>query len=190
MAVKEIFGGINFGGIVGGWQPVLMPASKLPQDLASGWVEAMDGYVGADINPVYVLGTQLVNGYNYAIIADITLVTNPPVKKTGIVIVNVPFNGPVRDGKGSKIVRIITADEPEITPEVQVLFDKAKEGLLGISHKPLALIGNSITHGLLYFIVCESTPVRPGAAPYATLAKLWVKPDGTTEVTFDRIPKR
>lgn len=190
MAVKEIFGGINFGGIVGGWQPVLMPASKLPQDLASGWVEAMDGYVGADINPVYVLGTQLVNGYNYAIIADITLVTNPPVKKTGIVIVNVPFNGPVRDGKGSKIVRIITADEPEITPEVQVLFDKAKEGLLGVNYKAIACVGSQVVNGTMFYIICESTPVRPGAAPYASLAKLWIKSDGTAEVTFDRIPKR
>lgn len=189
MATKDIFGGITFGGVVGGWQPILMPATKMPQDLASGWDIAFEGYTGMSANPIFILGSQLVNGVNYAVVADATLTTNPPVKKTVIIIVNIPFNV-VRDGTGAKIVRVIDADNPEVTSEVQALFEKAKEGLLGVTHRPLALIGNSIVNGLLFYIVCESTPVRPGAAPYASLAKLWVKPDGTTEITFERIPKR
>ena len=189
MAIKDIFGGITFGGILGGWQPILKPASGLPQALASGWTEAFDGYVGLDANPVYILSQQLVNGINYAVIADATLTTNLPVKKTVIVIINVPF-APVMDGKGAKIVRIIDADNPEVPEDLLVLFKKATAELLGVAHKPIAFISSQIVNGIVFGFICQSTPIRPNAVPYATYAKLWLKTDGSTEITFERIPKR
>lgn len=185
---KDLLGGITLSGeVCGGWQLVGQPlGSGMPQKLATGWAAAMEGFVGADYNPIFLVAQQLVNGINYLIIAEQTLVVKEPVKHIVALIVNVPFN---MTGEGSKIVRVIDTDNPEVPAGVIALFESAKK-LLGTSHKPLCFLGSQVVSGLMYYIVCESTPVRPGATPVANLCKLWAKPDGTTEINFERIPKR
>ena len=64
--------------LAGGWELVEMESCKLPQKVASGWTEAMEGYVGADLNPVLYCGTQVVNGTNHLIICKAKSVTAEP----------------------------------------------------------------------------------------------------------------
>ena len=186
---KDILGGITLSGnVCGGWQLVGQPiGSGMPQKLATGWQVAMEGLVGAEYSPIFLVAQQLVNGINYLVIAEQTLITKDPVKHIVGIIINVPFN---MTGEGSKIVRIITKDEPEVPEDILALFNSATSKLLGSEHSPILFLGSQIVSGTIFYIVCESKTVRPGAAPVANLCKLWLKPDGTTEVKFERITRR
>ena len=186
---KDLLGEITLSGnVCGGWQLEGKPiGSSMPQKLATGWNIAMEGFVGSTFNPFYLVATQLVTGINYLLIAEQTPVVKDPVKSIVGLIINVPFN---TTGEGSKIVKIIDINEPAVPEDIITLFNSATSKLLGNSHKPLLFLGSQIVSGVMYYLVCESTPVRPGATPVANLCKLWLKPDGTTEVKFERIPKR
>ena len=59
-----------------------------------------------------------------------------------------------------------TPDSPEISPELQELFDKATEGLLGVNYTPVALIGTQLVSGMNYCFLCEAKAVIPDAVPY------------------------
>jgi len=186
---KDLLGGITLSGdVCGGWQLVGQPiGSSMPQKLATGWQAAMDGFVGSDLNPIFLVAQQLVHGINYLVIAEQTLVVEKPTKHIVAVIINVPFN---MTSEGSKIVKIISTSEPAVPENVMALFESATNKLLGSGHKPVVFIGSQVVSGMIFYIVCESTPVRPGAVPVANLCKLWTKLDGTAEVLFERIPKR
>lgn len=186
---KDLLGGITLtGNILGGWQLEGKPiGSSMPQKLATGWDAAMEGFVGSDFTPQFLIGTQLVNGINYAVIAEQTLIVKDPTKHIAVVIVNVPFN---MTGEGSKIIRVISADAPEVPADVMALFNSATSKLLGSNHRSILFIGSQVVSGMIFYLICESMPVRPGATPVANLCKLWVKPDGITEINFERIPKR
>lgn len=59
-----------------------------------------------------------------------------------------------------------TSVPTEITAEVQALFDKAMEGLVGVGYTPVAVLGQ--TDGT-YCILCKARVVYPGAEPYNAL---------------------
>ena len=186
---KDLLGGITLSGdVCGGWQLVGQPiGSSMPQKLASGWEAAMEGFVGANYSPIFLVAQQLVNGINYLIIAEQTPVVQNPTKHIVALIINVPFN---MTGEGSKIVRVITIDDPEVPKDILALFNSTVQNLLGSSHTPILYLGSQIVSGIQFYIICESSSIRPGASPVANLCKLWVKPDGTTEIKFERITKR
>ena len=54
----------------------------------------------------------------------------------------------------------------EVTEEIQALFDKAMEGLVGVGYTPVAVLGQ--TDGT-YCILCKARVVYPGAEPYNAL---------------------
>ena len=79
-------------------------AVSLPQDLASAYVECVESLVGCSYKPVLFVGTQLVNGTNYFLLCEQTMVTNPPVRNLVEVVINVPAGS--IGGKGASLVRI------------------------------------------------------------------------------------
>ena len=54
-------------------------------------------------------------------------------------------------------------DDLALTKEAKDAFDKAMEGLTGVSYVPVALLGTQIVAGTNYSILCRSTVVYPGA---------------------------
>ena len=54
----------------------------------------------------------------------------------------------------------------ELTEEVQNLFDKAMEGLVGVNYTPVTVLGE---RDGLYCILCKAAVVYPGAEPYNAL---------------------
>ena len=81
-------------GLSGGWSVYEdQPVAELPADVQTAWDKAMQGLTGADYTPAILLGSQLVSGNNYAILAKQTLVTANPVTNLAVVYLYVPLTG-------------------------------------------------------------------------------------------------
>lgn len=65
----------------------------------------------------------------------------------------------------------------EVTEEVQAIFDKATEGLLGVSYVPVCVLG---VQGDTYCILCKATVIYPNAEPNNVL--VYVNKDGIQNI--------
>lgn len=77
---------------------------SLPQALATAYVEVVESLIGASYKPVLFLGTQLVNGTNYYLLAEQTIINAEGTRKLVEVVINIPA-GSV-GGKGASLVKI------------------------------------------------------------------------------------
>ena len=75
--------------ILGGWNIDEMKSVNFPQKAASAFTAITGGLVGADYQPVLYVGSQVVNGTNYCILAVQTLTTAEPEKRLVKMIINV-----------------------------------------------------------------------------------------------------
>lgn len=62
--------------------------TEIPADAQAAWDKAFEGYVGANIKPFALLGTQIVNGTNYIFAAEMTGIVKEPVAEAVIVTLN------------------------------------------------------------------------------------------------------
>ncbi len=76
----------------------------------------------------------------------------------------------------------VQPESSALTPEAQAAFDKAMEGLVGVSYKPLELLGTQVVAGTNYRILCEATVVYPGAEPYLAVVTIYQDLDGNASV--------
>ncbi|MBQ7478890.1 MAG: hypothetical protein IJT01_08325 [Selenomonadaceae bacterium] len=166
--MEKKFGNIELGGTFGGYEIVNLPATKLPQDVASAvGVVNSTPLLGATYNPIWYVGKQTVNGVNHIFVAeDIRATKNKDVSIVGLVI-NVPPGENAFNGEGAKVVRIIESEE--LAPEVQAAFADAEKHLIGVSYKPVLYIGSQVVRGANHYIVCEAKGIYPGAQPYAAV---------------------
>ena len=81
------------GEVVGGYTVVDAEAATLPQEAQEAFDKAVEGWVGTDLKPVALVGTQTVSGTNYAFLAKATTVTAEPVLKNVLVIVYADLEG-------------------------------------------------------------------------------------------------
>ena len=65
----------------------------------------------------------------------------------------------------------------ELTEEVLAIFDKATEGLLGVSYVPVCVLG---VQGDTYCILCKATVIYPNAEPNNVL--VYVNKDGIQNI--------
>ena len=79
--------------LLGSWNIDEMKGCNLPQKAQSAFTAVTGGLVGADYQPVLYVGSQLVNGTNYCILALQTIITANPEKRLVKVIINVAPNG-------------------------------------------------------------------------------------------------
>lgn len=79
--------------VLGGWNIDEMKGCNLPQKAASAFTAVTGGLVGADYMPVLYVGSQVVNGTNYCILALQTVITQNPEKRLVKMIINVSSNG-------------------------------------------------------------------------------------------------
>ena len=84
---------------------------------------------------------------------------------------------PLVDGGWSKV------EDGTITPELQEMFDKAMESLVGVNYVPLELLETQVVAGMNYKFRCESTVVYPGAQPKEAIVTIYKDPQGNLEVT-------
>ena len=67
---------------------------------------------------------------------------------------------------------------PEITEDLQAVFDKGLEGLLGVSYAPVAYLGSQVVAGTNYCFLAQATVVIPDARPTYVLIYLNQALDG------------
>ncbi len=79
--------------ILGGWDISEMKGVNLPQKAQSAFTAITGGLVGADYEPVLYVGSQVVNGMNYCILAKQTVITAEPEVRLVKMIINVAPNG-------------------------------------------------------------------------------------------------
>ena len=74
------------------------------------------------------------------------------------------------------------AADPAITEEIQAVFDKGMEGLLGVNYVPVAYLGSQVVAGTNHAILCQATAVYPDAAPTYVIVYLYENLEGNVEI--------
>ena len=165
------FGGIELEGRLGGLEIINQSATKLPQDLASGFAKINSEILGATYMPIWLVGKQIVNGTNYYLVCK--QIRSTREKATGIVclVINIPLSR-VPNGDGARIVEII--ESYELPAEVQDAFDKTVRALVGVGYTPLVYLGKQVVHGIRYYVLCEANPMTLAGEPYAAITSFTV----------------
>ena len=78
---------------LGGWNIDEMKGVNLPQKAQSAFTAVTGEMTGADYMPVLYVGSQLVNGTNYCILALQTLITAKTVKRLVKMIIHEALDG-------------------------------------------------------------------------------------------------
>lgn len=91
----------NFNGSLGGWTQSESPA--MTEEAQQAFEQAMEGLVGVDYKPVALLGSQVTNGANYAILCEATVVYPDAEPYYAIVYV---YKAPDEDAELSDIVSL------------------------------------------------------------------------------------
>ena len=155
---------LNEGGL-GGWELCNYPANKLPEQVATAVVKINMNLLGASYTPIRMLGTQVVNGVNYMLLAKI--VRSDENHSTNIVIMVI--NIPAGDITGENATLVDVINHADLPGEVQDAYDDAIGSLHGVNYNPLLYVGSQVVKGLNYYIICEATVVYPGAIPKAVV---------------------
>lgn len=183
------------GPLSGGWTATEHAETYAIPDAAKAAFEAMRGaMVGSTYMPVAYLGSQVVSGTNYAFICNVTPVT--PEGKTSVEIVKFSYNADNGPEFGdSKALNIADYTEEKsidfeqvpggwdcteaaggsLDADAKEAFDKAMEGMTGVSYEPILQLGTQVVAGTNYAILCKATSAT--AEPVTKLAVLVIYAD-------------
>lgn len=79
------------GVLAGGWTPA--EDTAVTEEAQAALTKALDGFVGSNIEPVALLGTQVVAGVNYCLLCRVTPVVPNAVPHYALVYVYAGVNG-------------------------------------------------------------------------------------------------
>lgn len=79
---RVVEGGTGAGAVV------VDPKTEIPEEAKDVFAAALEGFVGSSVQPFALLATQVVKGIDYIFAAEVTPVTQDPVKKVCTVTVN------------------------------------------------------------------------------------------------------
>lgn len=79
------------GMLTGGWTAT--EDAAVTEDALSAFTKAMDGFVGSTVEPVALLGTQVVAGLNYCFLCRVTPVVPNAVSHYALVYVYAALDG-------------------------------------------------------------------------------------------------
>ena len=178
---------------VGGWRRAESPV--VTDELKAKLEKALDGMLGADYTPVAYLGSQLVAGTNYKFLCRVAPVVPGAVETFAIVTLYEDLDGQLRITEVQDFAAETNlsgaplpggwaqAESPVVTDELQAVFEKALEGLLGVEYVPVALVSSQVVAGMNYCFLCESTVVYPGAETTYALVCVYKDLQGNAEIT-------
>ena len=70
----------------------------------------------------------------------------------------------------------------EITEEQRAAFEKATQGMMGVSFEPVACLGRQVVAGTNYALLCRGLAIVPDAKPYYTVAYVYADLQGGAEL--------
>jgi hypothetical protein len=73
-------------------------------------------------------------------------------------------------------------EDAAVSGEAQGAFDKALDGLVGVSYQPVALLGTQLVSGTNYCFLCEAAVVYPDAQPYYAIVTVYENLQGEAEI--------
>ena len=82
----------------------------------------------------------------------------------------------------TEIVGGWTETDTELTPEMEELFRKASEQLIGVNYTPVKLLEEQLVNGTNYTFLCEAEGVYPGAEKKTVTVTVHVDLDGNAEI--------
>ena len=74
------------------------------------------------------------------------------------------------------------SENPAVTEELQAVFDKGLEGLVGVNYGPVAYLGSQVVAGTNHAFLCQATVVVPNAAPSWKILFLYEDLQGNVSV--------
>ena len=167
---------------------------NIPKEAREAFTKAVENYVGVDLKPIALLGTQVVSGTNYMYLCTSTTVTEEPLTNYAIVIVYKDLKGKseitsVKDfdytkytnTKVDKEDKEVTGgwtvydktDNQELVEKVQGIFDNSMEELTGATYKPIALLGTQIVAGTNYAILALGTTTTKTPRSYISVLTIY-----------------
>lgn len=159
--------------------------------------KAFDGLTGASYTPVALLATRTTaSGTQYRLLCRRTLVY-PGAEETYVVATlsrNWLGRAKLLDvGDALAPTELAQEDEtllggwqeaesPVMTEEATEAFQKATEMLLGAHYEPVALLSTQVVAGTNYRILCEETPVYPGAEMHYVVMTVYQDLEGNASI--------
>jgi hypothetical protein len=138
--------------------------------------------------PAALLGTQVVAGTNYCVLARASGAEDPvwtvvyvyadPNGNAKITGERVLFGGAETGASGGWTVNDGSADA-----DAAEALEKALDGLTGANYELAACLGTQIVAGLNIRMLCRVTPVVPNAVPGFALVTVYRSLDGGCEIT-------
>jgi hypothetical protein len=143
--------------IPGGWK--ISPSDDLPHELKEFFAKPN---LGAKIEPLTLLATQLVNGVNYLVLCRIQLVTHSEVITLSKIVVHVPFGGEGSIIEQEAIVNLnmrggfmLDFSFGMMPQKVATSFDELLSPLHGATYEPVAYVANQVVKGLNHMVLAK-----------------------------------
>ena len=161
---------------VGGW--TLNDSGELSAEAKAAFDKAMEGLMGVNYTPVALLGTQLVSGTNYSILAEATVVYPDAQPYYAVVTVYEDLQGKaeIRNIAALDLGRIAESGEVVIAeaPEEQLLggWTVDRDGSVAVEDAVLHL-ASQVVSGTNHCVLCKGW----------TLKFVYENLEGKTEVT-------
>lgn len=153
---------MNFGN----WD-VNVSFDSMPQPVATAMASINDTMVGAEYDSIAYLGSQAVNGTNYAVLAKQVLTTGRDTQN----VVLLKFNQRPGDINANLVgIEHVLDDggplggarvdpQTDIPAVAQQVWLNAFEGYVGLKIDPIVFLGTQVVNGLNHFYVAEASPV-------------------------------
>lgn len=152
--------------MTGSWK-IDVSTGRMPQRVATAVGRLNEILVGAEYTPIAYLGSQVVNGTNYAILAEQLITTGKDTKNIVVLIFNEkPGNVELTL---VNIERVLEGGAPlgGTTIDVQMpissnnmeIWDKAFKEFIGTKIVPFVYLGSQVTKGTDYIFIATVAPV-------------------------------
>lgn len=181
----------------GEWNIDVNKCGSLPEKLATGFAQAFSDIQGASYTPLVYVGSQIVNGINYAIVAEQALITNPPIKNIVLIILNEKPIDEIKSNwtivsidpiiSGSDVYGSVVVDPKEIDNKSRAMFNVALEGIVGATYKPLYLVASQIVHGVNYTYLAQQNLATVDNAEHLVTVTINVSENGINLVSISTV---
>ena len=74
------------------------------------------------------------------------------------------------------------AADPEVTEDLQAIFDKGLEGLVGVDYVPVVYLGSQVVAGTNHAFLCQAAVVVPNAVPQWAVVYLYEDLEGNVTI--------
>jgi len=192
--------------VTGGWEVATNAvASQITSDQQASFAKAAEGYVGVSLQPVALLGTQVVAGTNSVYLCQGATATQNPEPGWYVVVVHEDLDGnsSITSVEQIDLADVKTADRFEaglaggwqlfpnesdavVLPEDALgAWAQAADAHEGDLLTPIAVLGTQVVAGTNYLVLASSTD--GAGATTLHLAMLYADLEGNGEITDDAL---